>query len=136
MSRQDKERAAFLKAIADDPYDEDTRKVFADWLEEFGFDDEAVFQRAWTPEWQRAEDRLKEFARVAGVSLVEVATAVQHYLETGEEVVLDDGFQGFGATNQFGDEIKLEEFWEAWETWTRTTLDEVQKANEPFHCCY
>ncbi len=55
----DEERQAFLDAIAADRYDQTTRLVFADWLNEHGLDDEAEVQRQWTPEKQRAEDWLR-----------------------------------------------------------------------------
>lgn len=60
------ERKAFEDAIAKDRYDEATRKVFADWLSENGFDDEAAVQYAWTRERQEAEDWLRDFAEQAG----------------------------------------------------------------------
>src|SRR5262249_51543453 len=40
-----REKKAFEDAILADRYDGDTRQVFADWLEENGYDDEAVIQR-------------------------------------------------------------------------------------------
>ena len=59
------DREAFLAAIEKDPYDLHTRKVYADWLDEFGADadaDEAVVQRKWTAEKQDAIVYLTEFA--------------------------------------------------------------------------
>ena len=59
------ERQAFLKAIEENPYDFTTRLIFADWLEEFGEDkdyEEAVWQREWTPEWQRSKEWLENYA--------------------------------------------------------------------------
>jgi uncharacterized protein (TIGR02996 family) len=55
MRKRD-EKAAFEQAIEENPYDATTRKVFADWLEENGFDDEAVIQREWTPEKMHAAE--------------------------------------------------------------------------------
>jgi uncharacterized protein (TIGR02996 family) len=61
--RKKDEKAAFEKAIEEDPFDGTTRKVFADWLEEHGFDDEALLQREWTPKKMRAAEKwLKKFA--------------------------------------------------------------------------
>ncbi len=56
------EREAFVAAIKKDPYDQTTRLVFADWLEEHGEDDESLFQRNWTPEYQRSENYLRGYA--------------------------------------------------------------------------
>ena len=58
-------RQVFLDAIEADPYDLDTRKVFADWLDEFGDDSDADLagvQRAWTREKQDAIVWLTEYA--------------------------------------------------------------------------
>lgn len=55
-------RAAFEAALKENPYDATTHFVFADWLEENGFDDEAAWQRSWTRERQEAEDWLKVYA--------------------------------------------------------------------------
>lgn len=59
------DRERFVAAIEKDPYDLHTRKVYADWLDEFGTDadaDEAVVQREWTAEKQDAIVYLTEFA--------------------------------------------------------------------------
>jgi uncharacterized protein (TIGR02996 family) len=59
------DRERFLAAIEADPYDLDARKVFADWLDEFGSDadaEEAQVQRAWTREKQDAIVWLTGFA--------------------------------------------------------------------------
>ena len=59
----DPEKRAFLAAIEADRYDWTTRKVFADWLEEHGEDDEAAIHRRWTPEKEsEAEEYLSRFA--------------------------------------------------------------------------
>lgn len=60
------EKSVFEKAIQEDRYDEATRRVFGDWLEEHGFDDEAKVQREWTREKQEAEDWLRDFANKCG----------------------------------------------------------------------
>lgn len=59
------DRERFLAAIEADPYDLAARKVFADWLDEFGSDadaEEAQVQRAWTREKQDAIVWLTGFA--------------------------------------------------------------------------
>lgn len=45
------QQAAFLKALDDNLEDAATRAVYADWLEENGFDDEAARQRDWPRAW-------------------------------------------------------------------------------------
>lgn len=46
-------RQAFLDAIKENPYEPSNHYVYADWLEENGFDEDALLQREWTPERQR-----------------------------------------------------------------------------------
>lgn len=100
--RSKAEKAAFEAAIAEDPYDGVTRKVFADWLEEHGFDDESVIQRDWTVAKHRAaEEWLAMFAGECGdsydvdedeeeleggytVDTEELIRAAHGYLNTGE----------------------------------------------------
>lgn len=58
-------REAFLEAIKEDRFNQLTRLVFADWLEENGNDadiEEIQKQRLWTREWQEAEDFLQHYA--------------------------------------------------------------------------
>ena len=62
MSEDVRRYQAFLEVLAKDPYDETTRRVFADWLEEKGLDDYAAEQRQWTRKGQEAIDRAKEEA--------------------------------------------------------------------------
>jgi uncharacterized protein (TIGR02996 family) len=57
-------REAFLAALKEDRYDEVTHRAYADWLEENGFDDEAVVHRRWSAEeQQKSEEWLDEFAK-------------------------------------------------------------------------
>lgn len=63
----DAEKLAFLKALELDRYDRTTRLVFADWLEEKGYDDEAVEQRRCsTEEWEEADRWMVNFADKCG----------------------------------------------------------------------
>jgi uncharacterized protein (TIGR02996 family) len=84
----ERERRAFEAAIRADRYDGVTRKVFADWLEENGYDDEAVLQRAWTPQKQQAEDWLEEYARQCEMTYEELIEAANNYLDKGQGVTL------------------------------------------------
>jgi uncharacterized protein (TIGR02996 family) len=91
--REEKEKAAFEEAIAENPYDEATRKVFADWLEDHGFDDEAVLQREWAPENMRAAEQwLKELADACSVgselTVEDLIAAAHAYLDSGADLCL------------------------------------------------
>lgn len=55
---------AFLEQISENPLDEVTHRVFADWLEENGYDDEALIQREWTAEkYRTALSEVDAFAK-------------------------------------------------------------------------
>lgn len=64
-NKQDQDQAAgFISAINAEPYDQTTRLIFADWLEERGYDDEAAVQPRWTAAgYRQAVDRLNNFAQ-------------------------------------------------------------------------
>lgn len=64
MPTIDEQRQAFLDALKEDPRDEVTHKVYADWLEENGFDDEAFLHREWTlQKYYEAVEFVAEYAR-------------------------------------------------------------------------
>lgn len=54
-------RESFEAALKKDVYDEVTHKVFADWLSENGFDEEAEYHYTWTKEKQEAIDWIHEW---------------------------------------------------------------------------
>lgn len=60
-------RKAFEDAIKENPHDSSPRLIFADWLEENGFDDESQEQRRRsTKEWMDADKWMHEFASMCG----------------------------------------------------------------------
>lgn len=99
-------KQAFEDAIRADPYDDVTRQVFADWLEEHGYDDEAVLQRSWTPQKQQAEDWLVEYAREHNLAYADLIGAANHFLDTG-----DTNHLGVEVTAVLFDPNRWEEFW-------------------------
>ena len=100
-------RQAFLDAITADPYDLHTRKVFADWLDEFGDEkdaDLAVVQRSWTKEKQDAivwltqygselgsewdEDEDEDEYKPRAMTYDELIEAANAYITKGEDYCL------------------------------------------------
>lgn len=146
------QREAFQKAIEANRYDQATRLVYADWLEENGFDDEAKEQRDWTPRWQEARDYFEncakevnnsadwfedddEISKVTADDIIRVAT---NYEKTGdtERVGGNSGYTAQELTGgQVGDEGKEEMFWEHWQVYTRHE-GERNYNGCPFRCCY
>lgn len=109
------EALRFVAVLDRDRFDKDTRMIFADWLEEQGYDDEAAFQRSWTREWQEARDHLFLCAAECRITYDELLGAATAHLE-GEEG--DDG-----ATLLLGHVTPAimydtETFWRAYQTVT------------------
>ena len=127
-----KEKQAFLDILAQDRYDEATRRVFSDWLEEHDFPEEAEFQRKWTREWQEADDWMRNFASNAGQTCTEgYGTRGKHtwkeityedLIQAGWDYVkTGDFFTQMGSENLRNDmfEPKTRElFWKHWSTVT------------------
>lgn len=135
------EKQAFLTALENNKYDGDTRKVFADWLSEHGYDAEAEFQYNWTPEWQKAHDWMTWFAKDVVTESKDIATVEQvlevgrNFLETGEETCLSG--EGFDVTNWLYDNPDgIKEYWKNWEILEKKTVPEEITYREPFKCCY
>lgn len=61
-------RESFEAALKKDVYDEVTHKVFADWLSENGFDEEAEYHYTWTKEKQEAIDWIHEWEKKLNLS--------------------------------------------------------------------
>ncbi len=84
-------REAFEKIIANDPRDFTTRKVFADWLEQFGIDEDdlADMHRRWDDETQDAYERLGELAALYEVNyqplpVSDLIKAMHKHCDSGE----------------------------------------------------
>ena len=60
MATAEEMKAAFWEKIKEDPYNAHWHYMFADWLEENGFDDEAELQRQWTVEKQKAAEEFMD----------------------------------------------------------------------------
>ncbi len=129
------EQESFELAIKKDRYDQTTRLVFADWLEENGLDDEALIQRSWTREKQESEDWLRDYAedirntnyyRGEGYyesygrkefSYEDLLAAARSHLETGEETAVL-GLNGPDSRDT------MEEFWQHYAIVTGTAVQE------------
>ena len=134
----DSGKQPFLRAIEADRYDKAVRLAYADWLEERGYDDEAVLQRAWTVERQEAEDWLRWFADECGyhdgyegerkITYEEVIEFGRVYQETG------DGWTQFGSTDAQDTMCHhRKEFWKHWQTITGVVVPEDKK--DAFFSC-
>ncbi len=134
------ENQAFLAAIAADPYDQVTRLVYADWLDEHDAPEAADWQRTWTPERQRAEEWLKEFAAMHDIPYQEFLDAGTIYLDEGVELdVSMDASNAMYDYNHDDDveldgEVFLDKYWRCWELVTGRKLGERERPPDPFNC--
>lgn len=127
------DRQAFEAAIAAAPDDEAPRKIFADWLDENGFEDEATYQRRWTVEVRKAEEWFKQLAsqHTHGYSRggATVYVTASQLVEAGREWIRRGCFErvftqeGDDTLQDFMfDESSRKEFWSNWELVTGETV--------------
>jgi uncharacterized protein (TIGR02996 family) len=144
MSQED-DRRAFLKAIADNPWDaEGPRAVYADWLDEVGEYEEAERQRRHV----KAERWLREFAAQHRDGFDgEDEITYEQVVQAGREYVApaNDRLWGWGGFTQTGQEslrdvmcnhATAREYWRCWSVVTGqpapAELEEVPPS--PFSC--
>jgi uncharacterized protein (TIGR02996 family) len=139
--RETQEKAAFEAAIKADRYDQATRRVFADWLEEHGLDDEAAVQRAWTPRKQQAEDYLRDFAAELShhpyEQGVDYGVTYEELLRVAHGVLDGDPrariYLGFDTPQRIWTE--REKFWEEFEIVTGRKVDDGRRGERlPVSC--
>lgn len=119
----------FYNTLRQDPYDQVTRLVFADWLNEQGRDDEAEEQRKWTKEKQEAFDTMTSFSLLMDISQREL-------LAYGEAASHGEGFcfSDDDAPDIMCDETYKKQFWDAWETIQGVKVNEEYRLVNNFHC--
>lgn len=107
---------AFRQRLIDDPYDQATRLVFADFLEEHGREEEASIQREWTPESHRkATEIIHELAWGTGMTLSGAIEAMTESLDTGLGIEL-------GIDGDLPDICYDDRIWEAYSILTGRTV--------------
>jgi uncharacterized protein (TIGR02996 family) len=138
------EREAFLRAIAGDPRDLATRRVFADWLDEHDEPELADFHRKWTVEkYDAAWKWLREFADFLnreGATVYEGEDRNPHLsaedlLEAMQECVrTDEGgiFLGFDTPDECWQ--GQERMWECFELITGQKVTKGAKEGWFFRC--
>lgn len=122
---------SFYKALIANPYDNHTRQVYADYLEEHGMDDEALTLRGWTEDKQWAEDRIVQMAVECEITPQELLDAAENYLETGE-------WFRIGTENPDWTYGSMDEFWGHFETLTgksRTSKEDGDDYSKQFIRC-
>lgn len=121
-------KAGFEAALKENPYDCDTRLIFADWLEENGFDDEAVEQRRKaTPEWVEAHKAIEDFSGALGMTDRELLELATKHAESGEYFYLNGNSQDESYKHIiWGQE---EQFWSAYQIVTGKVVEEDRRGD-------
>jgi uncharacterized protein (TIGR02996 family) len=141
------QRQAFVSRLQEDPYDQVTRLVYADWLEEFGDcpedDEEASRQRAWDPaEYRASEEWLEDYVQRinaedddheggGGLTLEEVLLAAHAHLDD------PDGYEGSVCLwHQTPDLIydEARDFWRHFEIYAMRRVDKLRQRDTFFRC--
>lgn len=129
-------REVFLTALKADRTDQASRNVFADWLDDNGFEDEATFHRGWKVEINgKAEDWLRDFAQKVDLEYEEVIYA-GHLGLKGEalntEINMDPENYFWGE----GEDRSIKKFWECWElaTGIKAEFQDQDPFDVPFRC--
>ncbi len=158
----DSEREMFEKLIKENRYDGEIRRVYADWLEENGLDDEALEQRRCAAlEWQEADKWMHDFASKLGMTCTEGYGTGHWNSETQEiegaeeekweEITYDDAIQAghnviadkWDYFTQLGSEEardlmcqgnNREQFWKNWEIITGIKVSEEDQECTVFSC--
>ncbi len=86
-------QAVFRAMLKHNPGDTETRRVYADWLEENAPETKPVwlnFYRNWTPEKDRAMKRLCRAARLLEINIDDMLAIAARFLETGERTEVEE----------------------------------------------
>lgn len=143
----------FEKALEEKPWDTDTRLIYADWLEEYGFDDEAAYQRKfaesrhwmrefakkhhtygryhdWEKEEKEGKNRYDEEVNVNDLAEEYLADFL-HFLEQHSS---GGGYLGFDTPHHFNE--YSEEMWKHFEVVTGKPSPEgkFRTTRPPFRC--
>ena len=152
-------QASFLRALAANEDDEETRLVYADWLEEQGQHEEAVRQRQWTgaKAWLVAfceennpklsdDDYLNDEGRQDPDQAIEMLhyyeslhISYQDLIELAREAVNDDPKEPqifFGGNMDIMEALyeAREEFWKNWSIVTGIPLNDDIVNKSSFRC--
>ncbi len=132
------------EALAKDKWNTLTHMALADLLEEQGLDDEALYHRLWTKEWEQSKDRLEEFGRQHGgvynddydstteMPLEQLIGIMKEWVETYDpEEGYGNDYTQYGRSSLQGNYTK--ELWKDYEVYTRSKVEDNAKKS-PFSC--
>jgi uncharacterized protein (TIGR02996 family) len=143
-----KDRKAFLRALAKNEDDTQTRMVYADWLDDHGEHEEADRQR----KWPAAKAWLVRFCEEHNPAAEEVDEEIdeddygecpisyENLIDLGREALEEPGKEGFefNCWNNMGmcDALRAHsrEFWKNWSIVTGIPLPPDVEEKTSFHC--
>lgn len=128
---QESTRDVFERDLKANPYDEATRKIYADWLDEHDEPEYADYQRNWTAQaYEEARCFFVTFAANAEMTYDEVVEGATDYYLTGDHIM------------QYGSESARDEysnhklvFWQYFHTLTGKPIEQASSGpTNPFGC--
>ena len=124
------ERQGFEDALRENPRDEATHKIYADWLDENDEPELAQFHREFTvADYHDAKETIAYYAEVCEMSFDELITAGHTYLDTGDYECLP-----FDTPDEMLSSYNLERFWKAFQTYTFRLVPEDNRQDRFIRC--
>lgn len=117
------DRESFEAALQANKWDGSLHHVYADWLEEHGFDTEAAYHHQWTKERQEAEDWLRDFAEKCGMTCTNYGGRYDQYKELLEKW---ERGKRKGRKPTYDDVPEVEEIWKS------ITFEDVVQAGHDY----
>jgi uncharacterized protein (TIGR02996 family) len=117
------QQQAFELTLQEDPYDESTHRVYADWLMDNDQPELAEHHRLWTVEWQKAKDWMVDLADKAGLHSPNYGG---EYLRDSDGTLIRDESGDWIKDPDFVDEtrrITYEDLMTAADDWVETCKD-------------
>lgn len=127
------DREKFEAAIDEDPLDDVTRKVYADWLDENGFPDEAIRQRDWEAVKKASMEWIEDFA--SGIASDDGGSYSGEYLITiARRYVEHDDPELDNEADWSSDSLDWNEFWKHYAIVTSKKVNSTLHDDYPFRC--
>lgn len=134
------DREKFEAAIDENPLDDVTRKVFADWLDENGFPDEAIRQRDWEAVKKASMEWIEDFA--AGIASDDDAGIVgdgpsynaRRLIGVAQRYVERDDAEYDNEASFDSDSLDWSEFWKHYQIVTSKKVNSTLHNDYPFRC--
>lgn len=126
------DREAFEAKIDEDPLDDVARKVYADWLDENGFPEEAIRQRDWEAVKAASMEWIEDFA--SQIASDEGGYTAKQLIRVARNYVEHDEGEYDNEASFDSDSLDWSEFWKHYEIVTSKKVKSTEYQDHPFRC--